>query len=224
MAKFVKACKNAPNGFWREKNINSYIPLLGMQVIEWNGIPLTGIAHDEVSRIIANQIGDEIEVVIRTDINLLQGYTDYPGMAQPGSYGYQAGYGYEAGYYPQPQPPQQHYPGMGPGHHGAKMHPGGVPIPPPPPPPGGPQPQVILQHNHPVDEGLMVYDQYGKLVPSGMPPPPPPLGAHPPHPMMPPPHQHSMQPPPTQPLPPAMATGPAPLHHHNSIDAPYYSH
>ena len=43
-----------------------------MQVIEWNGIPLTGISHDEVSRIIANQIGDEIEVVIRTDINLLQ--------------------------------------------------------------------------------------------------------------------------------------------------------
>ncbi|KAI7693751.1 hypothetical protein SSS_09706, partial [Sarcoptes scabiei] len=44
-----------------------------MQVIEWNGIPLTGISHDEVSKIISNQFGDEIEVVIRIDINLLSG-------------------------------------------------------------------------------------------------------------------------------------------------------
>ncbi|CAG2177100.1 unnamed protein product, partial [Oppiella nova] len=43
----------------------------GMQVIEWNGIPLTGISHDEVSRIITTQVGDEIEVVIRTDINMM---------------------------------------------------------------------------------------------------------------------------------------------------------
>jgi hypothetical protein len=49
----------------------NYIFFSGMQVIEWNGIPLTGISHDEVSHIISTQSGDEIEVVIRTDINLM---------------------------------------------------------------------------------------------------------------------------------------------------------
>jgi hypothetical protein len=68
-----------------------------MQVIEWNGIPLTGISHDEVSRIISNQVGDEIEVVIRTDINMMQ--NPYQNYDQPPAY-----------------------------------------------------PQVILQHNHPIDE------------------------------------------------------------------------
>ena len=68
-------------------------------MIEWNGIPLTGISHDEVSRIISTQVGDEIEVVIRTDINMManQSYQAYE--QQPNTY-----------------------------------------------------PQVILQHNHPIDE------------------------------------------------------------------------
>ncbi len=73
------------------------ILIIGMQVIEWNGIPLTGISHDEVSRIISNQVGDEIEVVIRTDINMIQ--SQYQSYDQPPAY-----------------------------------------------------PQVILQHNHPIDD------------------------------------------------------------------------
>lgn len=154
-----------------------YIKNEGMQVIEWNGIPLTGISHDEVSRIIANQIGDEIEVVIRTDINLLQnqyGHYNSNNMApgpNPGYYGSQ-GYGYgpppppDSGYGPPPgpQPPSQPlcYSNTGYGqppsiniHQNMK------------PPPSSTQPQVILQHNHPVDENYqMVYDQYGNRVPA----------------------------------------------------------
>ncbi|KAI2802313.1 hypothetical protein BLOT_010506 [Blomia tropicalis] len=201
----------------------------GMQVIEWNGIPLTGISHDEVSRIIANQIGDEIEVVIRTDINLLQdqyGYVHDSSMAygpppppsgphhgpmgphpQPGPpppnhqapYG-QINYGYGDGPPPPhhqgpPPPPDQMYSS---GYYGPPPQGPGAPPPPPPPPPGhhsyqsqpmmgqGPhpqqqppppssgqhqhhsmhpqQPQVILQHNHPIDD--YGHDQYsGKMNP-----------------------------------------------------------
>ncbi|OTF78309.1 hypothetical protein BLA29_002013 [Euroglyphus maynei] len=141
----------------------------GMQVIEWNGIPLTGISHDEVSRIIANQIGDEIEVVIRTDINLLQDQQQYgpynnnnnnmvPGQ-HPGYYGPQGfGYGppHDSGFGLPPSGPPSGYPNTGYGQ------------------PINMKPQVILQHNHPVDENYTIgYDQYGNRVPH--PPPPPPI-------------------------------------------------
>ncbi len=58
---------------------------------------MTGVLHDEVSRIILNQVGDEMEVVIRTDINIMQ--NQYQNYDQLPAY-----------------------------------------------------PQVILQHNHPIDE------------------------------------------------------------------------
>lgn len=42
----------------------------GDQVLEWNGIPLTGKTYEEVQRIIASST-DEVEVVIRSDFNML---------------------------------------------------------------------------------------------------------------------------------------------------------
>ena len=200
-------------------------------MIEWNGIPLTGISHDEVSRIIANQIGDEIEVVIRTDINLLQGHYDYHGQSgqvlssgsyapNPAQYGQKMYYGQESqmmppdGFFPQAHHPthpvmpsnmhQQQMGAVAPTsmHHAPKLH---------PPPPGNfqamQQPQVILQHNHPVDENVM-YDQYGKHVVQQQPGLMGSMHGSHMHGMMP--HQHPVghppppQPPPLQgPLPPS---------------------
>ncbi|GIY79889.1 protein piccolo [Caerostris darwini] len=42
----------------------------GDQVLEWNGVPLTGKTYEEVQRIIASS-GDEVEIVIRSDFNML---------------------------------------------------------------------------------------------------------------------------------------------------------
>ncbi|XP_064473635.1 protein piccolo-like [Ornithodoros turicata] len=42
----------------------------GDQVLEWNGIPLTGKTYEEVQRIIASS-ADEVEIVIRSDFNML---------------------------------------------------------------------------------------------------------------------------------------------------------
>nr|XP_042904214.1 protein piccolo isoform X2 [Parasteatoda tepidariorum] len=43
----------------------------GDQVLEWNGIPLTGRTYEEVQRIIASS-ADEVEIVIRCDLNMLE--------------------------------------------------------------------------------------------------------------------------------------------------------
>ncbi|XP_055936609.1 homeobox protein prospero-like [Argiope bruennichi] len=43
----------------------------GDQVLEWNGIPLTGRTYEEVQRIIASST-DEVEIVIRCDLNMLE--------------------------------------------------------------------------------------------------------------------------------------------------------
>lgn len=91
-----------------------------MQVIEWNGIPLTGISHDEVSRIISNQIADEIEVVIRTDINLLMAQNQF-GVYNLGPTPVQSHLMYGQGHGPTPGPNtvpasgQRQGPGPGPG-------------------------------------------------------------------------------------------------------------
>ncbi|KAG8192611.1 hypothetical protein JTE90_017177 [Oedothorax gibbosus] len=42
----------------------------GDQVLEWNGVCLTGKTYEEVQRIIASS-GDEVEIVIRSDFNML---------------------------------------------------------------------------------------------------------------------------------------------------------
>ncbi|XP_042897230.1 uncharacterized protein [Parasteatoda tepidariorum] len=42
----------------------------GDQVLEWNCVPLTGKTYEEVQRIIASS-GDEVEIVIRSDFNML---------------------------------------------------------------------------------------------------------------------------------------------------------
>ena len=160
-----------------------------MQVIEWNGIPLTGISHDEVSRIIANQIGDEIEVVIRTDINLLQDqYGHYNNSSNsnmapgphPGYYGPQS-YGYgpplpppDSGYGPPPGPslPSTSHPSCYPNTGYGQPQSMNIHQNTKPPPLSSSQPQVILQHNHPVDENYpTVFDQYGNRVPPPLPPP-----------------------------------------------------
>lgn len=40
----------------------------GNQVLEWNGIPLTGKTHDEVQQVIKSTLAlDEVEVIIRAD-------------------------------------------------------------------------------------------------------------------------------------------------------------
>lgn len=225
-----------------------------MQVIEWNGIPLTGISHDEVSRIISNQIADEIEVVIRTDINLLMPQNQYglynmgpphpmygPGHGQapgpvlgqgqgPGPAMYQHGgsYNFESSYDPntchppaqppesgfyQHQPPQTVLPSMvsynGPNNYLTN------PLNPHPYPltkSVGQQPQVILQHNHPINENL-AYNQFGNQNRAPLNPmmPPPPSGVGPG--IMPGPAPGQMQPPPPSthphghpgPPPPSMA-------------------
>lgn len=222
-----------------------------MQVIEWNGIPLTGISHDEVSRIISTQIGDEIEVVIRTDINLLSdpygapypggqagpvpgqmiNYPPYGPPNQGPGYGGQY-YGQELG--PPPfYPPSQAHPMMAPPPPGAMHHP---PMPGPFPPmhdrAHGPQhqQQVILQHNHPVvtDEAL-AYDQYDKMM---MPPPPPhSYGGHVPprgH-MMPPGQMAQQQPPPPHGMMPQQPhhfsqQQQQPMQPHAMMDNAYYPH
>ncbi|XP_054718182.1 uncharacterized protein LOC129227616 [Uloborus diversus] len=43
----------------------------GDQVLEWNGVPLTGRTYEEVQRIIASS-ADEVEIVIRCDLNMLE--------------------------------------------------------------------------------------------------------------------------------------------------------
>lgn len=41
----------------------------GNQVMEWNGVPLTGKTHEEVQNIIRSTLGlEEVEVIIRADI------------------------------------------------------------------------------------------------------------------------------------------------------------
>ena len=43
----------------------------GNQVMEWNGIPLTGKTHDEVQAIIRSSLNlDEVEIIIRADVNV----------------------------------------------------------------------------------------------------------------------------------------------------------
>ncbi|XP_054717232.1 uncharacterized protein LOC129226627 [Uloborus diversus] len=42
----------------------------GDQVLEWNGVPLTGKTYEDVQRIIASS-SDEVEIVIRSDFNML---------------------------------------------------------------------------------------------------------------------------------------------------------
>lgn len=43
----------------------------GNQVMEWNGIPLTGKTHDEVQAIIRSSLSlDEVEIIIRADVNV----------------------------------------------------------------------------------------------------------------------------------------------------------
>lgn len=56
----------------------------GDQVLEWNGVPLTGKTYEEVQRIIASST-DEVEVVIRSDFNMLEGgrRTPRPGGLAP---------------------------------------------------------------------------------------------------------------------------------------------
>ena len=211
----------------------------GMQVIEWNGIPLTGISHDEVSRIIENQIGDEIEVVIRTDINLLSdqyGYSEQMPSIVPGygpnpnhpsydqsSYGYglestipSSGLPSGGSYYG-----SQHAPISGPGGYQGGFQSGQpsaashlMSTPYLPGPLQSSQPQVILQHNHPVEDGL-VYDSYGtKMIP------PLPTSHNQ--------HQHGVTMIPQQQLqqPHSSQMTPGALghpHHHPTIESPYYS-
>lgn len=110
-------------------------------MIEWNGIPLTGISHDEVSRIIANQIGDEIEVVIRTDVNLLSDVQQQP-------YGQQYG-----------QQPGGNQMMMGPNYDGR------------PPPPGPYGPQQGPQGPYGPQQGQPPPGSYGPVEGGKMPPP-----------------------------------------------------
>lgn len=43
----------------------------GNQVMEWNGVPLTGKTHDEVQAIIRSSLNlDEVEIIIRADVNM----------------------------------------------------------------------------------------------------------------------------------------------------------
>lgn len=43
----------------------------GNQVLEWNGVPLTGKTYEEVQKIIS-VMADEVEIVIRSDFNMLE--------------------------------------------------------------------------------------------------------------------------------------------------------
>lgn len=43
----------------------------GNQVMEWNGVPLTGKTHDEVQAIIRSSLNlEEVEIIIRADVNM----------------------------------------------------------------------------------------------------------------------------------------------------------
>lgn len=67
----------------------------GNQVMEWNGIPLTGKTHDEVQNIIRSTLNqEEVEVIIRADI--AQDMAGMTGMTQE-----------EAAYYQDQQHQQQ---------------------------------------------------------------------------------------------------------------------
>ncbi|RWS01002.1 piccolo-like protein [Dinothrombium tinctorium] len=54
----------------------------GHQVLEWNGVPLTGKSHEEVQRIISSTANaEEVEVIIRSDINVLDPNYNYTSSA-----------------------------------------------------------------------------------------------------------------------------------------------
>lgn len=57
----------------------------GNQVMEWNGVPLTGKTHDEVQAIIRSSLNhDEVEIIIRADVNMSAEHLmmNDPGTAQ----------------------------------------------------------------------------------------------------------------------------------------------
>ena len=50
----------------------------GDQVLEWNGLPLTGLSNEEVQRLVsASSNAEEVELVIRRDFNLFDVRYDY---------------------------------------------------------------------------------------------------------------------------------------------------
>ncbi|XP_015785122.1 homeobox protein 5-like isoform X2 [Tetranychus urticae] len=55
----------------------------GDQVLEWNGLPLTGLSNEEVQRLVsASNNAEEVELVIRRDFNLFDVRYDYNSYSQ----------------------------------------------------------------------------------------------------------------------------------------------